>query len=213
MQQLFWHSPCAASCTVNPSFQKVTLYNTFPITHHTRPFLFTLSHLQPSCLYKAASCSHIHTPRRHAVRGCRPLFSPPPSQSEWEKFTLAFSFFLDVLCGSCYGDGIQRQLWQPVYTRVGRSLSLCLQMCVPVCNAPDLSPISWIWCVFYCLLKKRLIKRLCVIGLVDSLNKLLIFSFITIFLSVTHTSSHTAWFSNHHDILTLHQIKESKLYV
>lgn len=60
------------------------------LASHT-PFLFTLSHLQPACLYKPASSSH--TPHWHAARSCRPLLSPSPSQTEWEKFTLALFLF------------------------------------------------------------------------------------------------------------------------
>lgn len=94
-------------------------------TSHT-PFLFT-SHLHPACLYEPAS-------HRHAAQSCRPPLSPSPSQTEWEKFTLAFSFFfLGVLWGSCYGDGTQRQLWQPMYTWVGRALSLWVWVWLCVC--------------------------------------------------------------------------------
>lgn len=124
------HSPCAASYTEYPSSWK--LHNTFRISHHTPPF----SSHQVICNSLASASLLLFTQTRthwHAVRSCRPLLSPSPSQTEWEEFTLAFSFFSQVPWGSCYGDRIQRQLGQPMYTWVGRALRLCSWKWVCVC--------------------------------------------------------------------------------
>lgn len=116
---------------------KVTRYNTFQnFTSHTS-FLFSPSHLQPACLYKPVSC------RQTPLTCCEqlPTATLTISKSNWEKFTLAFPFFFsfyNVQRGSCYGDGIQRQLWQPMYTS-GKSIEVgfvnVLRTSVVVCPA------------------------------------------------------------------------------
>ena len=85
------------------------------------------------CLLACTSPPLVHTHHWHAMRMCRPLRSPSLSQTEWEKFTLAFSFFFQVLRGSCYGDGIQRQLQQPMY-RSGKSTGVVFVSVTPYVN-------------------------------------------------------------------------------
>lgn len=124
-QPLFQHSPCAAWYSLNPVLNR----HEKPLPSVTHP-LFA-----PWCLWLICSTPassdppHTHTHTRHtdtqreATSHCSSL---SPSPTEWKKSTLASSFLLDAQWGSCYGDGIQRRLRQPMYTWVGRSLSLCL---------------------------------------------------------------------------------------
>lgn len=67
---------------------EVMLYDTSRLSHHI-PFPFKPSHLQNPCHHASRS----HTPQRCAAKSRRLLLSPSPSQTEWGKFTLAFSFF------------------------------------------------------------------------------------------------------------------------
>lgn len=156
-------------------------------TSHT-PFLFT-SHLHPACLYEPAS-------HRHAAQSCRPPLSPSPSQTEWEKFTLAFSFFSWVFCeavvmvmGHKDSSGSQcTHEWEEHW------VCECECGCVFVCPAwclkmrlrDDLPLISWMWCAFYCLLNRGFVY--------SALLRVLIKSWYFLSRAI-------------HDILTVDQIK------
>ncbi len=136
--QPFWHSPCAASYTVYPSFWKVTLYNTLRISHHTHPFS---SHRVICSLLVSTRVPLVQTHHTDILRGAADRYAHHLQVKLSERNSLwLFPFFfcsLDVLWGSCYGDRIQRQLWQPMYTRVGRALSLSFWVCASrfVCPA------------------------------------------------------------------------------
>lgn len=160
MERLFWHSPCAASYTVYPSFWKVTLYNTFSnLTSHTPFSLHTkwrccllFTHTTPTCCEKL------------------PTATLTISKSNWvrEIHLGFFLFFLWMFCEAVvmvmgYKDSSGSQCtheWEDHWVCVCECVCLCL--CVmhnSKDNAlkrlgDDLSPISWMWCVFYCLLSK-----------------------------------------------------------
>lgn len=101
-----------------PNFTSHTLFFLHPKSSAAR------SHLQACLLFThttRTSCEELQTATLTI------------SKSNWVR-EIHFGFFLfcslDVLWGSCYGDGTQRQLRQPMYTRVGRALSLSLWVCV-----------------------------------------------------------------------------------
>lgn len=192
---------------------KVTRYNTFQISHHTPPF----SSHQVICDPLASTSPFlVHRHHWHAVSSCRLLLSLSPSQTERNSLWVFFPLFFFLFFKQCseavvmvmgYKDSSSSQCaW------VGRALRLGLWMCVKECGCvsciiprimpwrgwrDDLLVISWIWCVFYCLLNRVLIKRLGndLFALVKVLINPLYSSSSFCCLSVTHTEGCTHWFS------------------
>lgn len=208
-----WHSPCAATYTVYPTLWKShdTTPSKFHITHLLSPltkssatrlplqarFLFTDT---TDMLWVAADCySHYLQVKLREIH--------------FGFFFLFFSFLFFKQCSEAvvmvmgYKDSSSSQCaW------VGRALRLGLWMCVKECGCvsciiprimpwrgwrDDLLVISWIWCVFYCLLNRVLIKRLGndLFALVKVLINPLYSSSSFCCLSVTHTEGCTHWFS------------------
>lgn len=188
---------CGIICCISLVLKSHALQHLPNFTSHS-PSLFTPSHLQPACLYKPASWSH--TPHWHAARSCRPLLSPSPSQTEWEKFTLAFSFFCScseaVVMVMGYKDSSGSQCtheWEEHWVCV------CMHACLPcimpwkgsgvICQWSAGSEVCFIGCW-----TKGLITRLCFICFGEGLNKLFFFFYflpLAIFVSLYLCNSDT----------------------
>lgn len=120
------HIPC--SIKVTPcTFRIQASHSVLPCTpRRLQPLKATLFLMQTTCTRCVdRSTATLTISKSNCVRqihfGCFRFFS-----------------FSDALWGSCYGDRIQRQLWQPMHTRVGRALRLCVCVCVCVLhNASD----------------------------------------------------------------------------